>query len=252
MDYHRPQSLDEALTLLAQGVPLAGGTLITPGRREVAAVVDLQSLGLDTFRLEGGFVCAGAMLRLQTLVEAPVQLVPQALAAACRMEAGANLRRMATLGGTIFGARGRSPAACALLALGADGFSAPENVAVSLDALLDQRLAWPQGKLLTEMRWMPDTRLAFESVGRSPADRPIVCVAIGRDAAGWRVSVGGWGERPVLVAGAHTALVRGDLEAAGEASRQACAAADDAWASGEYRSEVAAVLTRRLAKEVMS
>jgi len=252
MHYYRPQSLDEALTLLAQGIPLAGGTLITPKRREVAAVVDLQSLGLDSLRIEAGFVHAGAMLRLQALVDGPAQIVPQALAAACRLEAGANLRRMATLGGTIFGAEGRSPVACALLALGADGISAPENVAISIDRLLDRRPAWPPDALLTEIRWMSDTRLAFESVGRSPADRPIVCVAVGRDAAGWRVSLGGTGERPVLVAGAQAALSSGDLAAAGEAARATYAATDDAWASGEYRSEVAAVLTRRLAGEVMS
>jgi CO/xanthine dehydrogenase FAD-binding subunit len=252
MRYHRPQSLDETLALLAHGIPLAGGTLITPRRRDVAAVVDLQSLSLASLRLEAELVHAGAMLRLQDLVDAPARLVPSVLAAACRLEAGANLRRMATLGGTIFGAQGRSPVACALLALGAEGLSAPENSTLSVDSLLDRRLVWPTGALLMEIRWKADTRLAFASVGRSPADRPIVCVAVGRDAGGWRVSLGGFGQRPVLVPGAQEALSGSDLLAAGEAARAVYAAAEDVWASAEYRSEVAAVLTRRLAGEVMS
>jgi CO/xanthine dehydrogenase FAD-binding subunit len=56
--------------------------------------------------------------------------------------------------------------------------------------------------------------------------------------------------RPVLVPDAELALAAGDVPGAGEAARAAYAQADDAWASAEYRAEVAAVLVRRLAGEV--
>ena len=46
LQYHRPQNLEEALELLEQGVPLAGGTRLTPDLRSVKALVDLQDLDL--------------------------------------------------------------------------------------------------------------------------------------------------------------------------------------------------------------
>jgi CO/xanthine dehydrogenase FAD-binding subunit len=36
--YHRPKTLAEALELLDRGVPLAGGTALTPRRDEIPAV----------------------------------------------------------------------------------------------------------------------------------------------------------------------------------------------------------------------
>jgi len=47
--YHRPQTLDEALTLLTQPItlPLGGGTLLSQGKSDSVQVVDLQlRLGL--------------------------------------------------------------------------------------------------------------------------------------------------------------------------------------------------------------
>jgi CO/xanthine dehydrogenase FAD-binding subunit len=58
--YHRPQTLDEALTLLAQPntVPLGGGTLLSHASTSLSAtnpvsVVDLQALGLDSINKKG-------------------------------------------------------------------------------------------------------------------------------------------------------------------------------------------------------
>ena len=47
--YHRPQTLDEALTLLAQPntLPLGGGTLLSHPTPDPVSVVDLQALGLN-------------------------------------------------------------------------------------------------------------------------------------------------------------------------------------------------------------
>ena len=47
--YHRPQTLEEALTLLTQPntVPLGGGTLLSQPTTDSVQAVDLQSLSLD-------------------------------------------------------------------------------------------------------------------------------------------------------------------------------------------------------------
>ena len=51
IEYYRPQSLEEALELLARPglttVPLGGGTVVNQPSPEPVAVVDLQALGLN-------------------------------------------------------------------------------------------------------------------------------------------------------------------------------------------------------------
>jgi CO/xanthine dehydrogenase FAD-binding subunit len=101
---------------------------------------------------------------------------------------------------------------------------------------------------LTALQWKTKATLRYEQVARSPADRPIVAVAIGHtDGGALRIVLGGFGARPVHVPRAEKALASDDLRAAGEAAAEAYAQAGDVWASAEYRSHAAAVLVRRLA-----
>ena len=53
--YHRPTTLDEALTLLAQPnrTPLGGGTLLSHSKSDSVEAVDLQSLSLDSVKKQG-------------------------------------------------------------------------------------------------------------------------------------------------------------------------------------------------------
>ncbi len=81
--YHRPESLEEALSLLEREsqptVLLAGGTSLNaspPGR--AVEVVDLQAIGYNMIRPEGTLVEIGAMTRLVDL--AAHQSVPVLLA----------------------------------------------------------------------------------------------------------------------------------------------------------------------------
>src|SRR4030067_351266 len=106
--------MDEAMALLEQGVPRAGGTGLTPRRHRLEGVVDLQDLGMAALERKGDGLEVGAGCTLQQIVEADA-LVPSELAAACRAEAAWNLRNMATLGGSVVAGDGRSP----LLAAGA-------------------------------------------------------------------------------------------------------------------------------------
>ncbi|NIR36170.1 MAG: xanthine dehydrogenase family protein subunit M, partial [Actinobacteria bacterium] len=61
--YYRPDSLDEALSLLAEPnrVPLAGGTVVNADREpSEIEVVDLQALGLGGVEHDGDRVRLGA------------------------------------------------------------------------------------------------------------------------------------------------------------------------------------------------
>jgi probable selenate reductase FAD-binding subunit len=251
LEYYRPETIEEALELLQRGIPLAGGTAITPRRREVSAVIDLQELDLDRIESQNNFVLAGAGVKLQSVVDAE-GILPDALRLACRREAGRNLRNMATLAGTLMTADGRSPLLTVMLALETQVLLEPGSKTVSLVELFEQREGEAFRPLITGLKFPGPKALGYEQVARAPADRPLVCAA-----AAWlsendskqqvRVALGGFGSKPILVGQAGYSVEQpGGVEAAVEAARMAFADAGDAWASGEYRSYVAGVLVRRL------
>jgi CO/xanthine dehydrogenase FAD-binding subunit len=272
-EYHRPTSLPRALELLDRGRPLGGGTALTPRRSELHAVIDLQELELTGQQVRGDRLVLGAGLRLQTLHEG-IPGLAAAVAQACALEAGWNIRNQATLGGTVITGDGRSPLLAVLLALDAKLQLEPGGAQAPLEEFLAGRPSSAEGKLIVAVELVLGAPLAFESVARSPADRPLVCAAVSHlGSAGWRVVLGGHGERPLRVRNAEAALEAagqappgasegasqtapaagaGGLwvaapEAAGRAAADAYAEAGDAWASSEYRSHVAGLLVRRLA-----
>jgi CO/xanthine dehydrogenase FAD-binding subunit len=239
-EYHRPKTIEEALELLDVGVPMAGGTAVTPARSGLEAVIDLQDLGLDGFRTTGEGYEFGAALPLQTLVESAETLL-SALVHCCRLEAGWNIRNKATVAGTIVSCDGRSPLVTTLLAMGAEVELARAGDLMPLDAYLDTNA---KGDLITAIHVPRQERLLYEQVARAPFDRPQVCVAVARSET-VRVSLGGFGARPILVDG-------DGLDEWVRNAEQAYVEADDAWASGEYRSSIAGVLTNRLVGEMLA
>lgn len=242
LEYHRPKSMEEALPLLRHGSPLAGGTWLTPRRARLDRVVDLQDLDLDGMRVEAAHVIVGAGIKLQTLVEIG-DPIPGALAMACRLEAGLNLRNMASLAGTLMTADGRSPLATVLLALGATAILESGAGKFGIDELLDLPGRDLSGRLIVRFLLPRSAWLAYEQVARSPVDRPMVCAAAcgdGKDAM--RLTLGGFGPRPIQVP-----IERADPGKAARAAAAAYRQAGDAWAGADYRSEVAGILARRVA-----
>lgn len=244
LEYHRPDSLEQALELLPRARPLGGGTALTPGRRELRAVIDLSRLGLDHIQTGERQIEMGAAVRLQALLEADL---PAELKRVCRLEAGWNLRNQATLAGTIVSCDGRSPLICAMLAVGSELRLEPGSQTVELDAYLDAR---PPDRLITSIGLAWPTRLQYEQVARSPADRPQVCLAAASVGGTLRLALGGFGARPLLI-GAGWKLGPQAVQQAVQAAAVACAGSDDAWASGEYRAAAAAALARRVVTKVI-
>ena len=250
MDYYRPKAIEEALGLLEAGIPLAGGTVLTPRRRQLKAVVDLRDLGLDGIDLEGGQIVVGATTPLQSLVES--DLAPS-LRETFRREAGWNLRNTATLGGTVIAGDGRSPTLTALLALDAIVQAEPGGREIPLAGLLERRAELGRPFLITALRFPEPLAFAYEQVARSPADRPIVCVAAAKlpGAGAITVALGGWGAAPVRLTALEAHLAEGGEPAQpAEFAARACEDAGDAFASAEYRAHAAGVLLGRVLKEV--
>jgi carbon-monoxide dehydrogenase medium subunit len=283
--YFRPTNLDEALRLLKKPntVPLAGGTTLLATEEGIdTAVVDLQDLGLNTIewaKAEDAMVLAvGSMTRLADLDEAlgerPAADGPTALLRQAIRRAGPNTyRHAATIGGIITARLPDSELLAALLALGAwvvlagdeletldldlyegvegsAGANAPasEGVVIPLYAYLRD----PGIKaLLTAVRieWQPG-RGQIERVARTPADDPIVSVALWwPDGRRPSLAATGIAPLPVPLSGVEAALARGNIDEAADAARAAAAHPGDFRGDAAYRAEMAAVLTRRVLKE---
>ena len=256
--YHRPQTLTEALALLAGSnvLPLGGGTLLSRPQIAPVEVVDLQSLGLDSINKKGGDLHLGATVTLQQFLES--HHCPETLKPAIKLEAPINIRNSATVAGALVSCDGRSPFATALLALDAKLEMKSINkmelanmeaesrepghnmVTLGLGEFLPMRSDYLPGKLITLITMPLNIKFAFEFVSRTPADKPIICAALTQWTSGrTRLALGGYGKSPLL---AMDGTEAGGLEAA---ARNAYHEANDEWASAEYRMDVAAVLAKR-------
>jgi CO/xanthine dehydrogenase FAD-binding subunit len=237
--YHRPQSLDEALTLLTQPnrIPLGGGTLLSRSTADPVEVVDLQALGLDSITKSGTNLEIGATVTLQQLLESVH--CPEALKSALKLEAPLNIRNSATVAGTLVACDGRSTFATMLLALDAKieiRYSTDDSRVSNIGEFLPLR---PRG-LITSIAIPLTVKLAFDHVSRTPADKPIVCASVAQWNSGrTRLAVGGYGRVPML------AMDGTESEGIETAARNALHEAADEYGSAEYRMDVAATLAKR-------
>jgi CO/xanthine dehydrogenase FAD-binding subunit len=243
-EYYRPQTLEEALKYLSEPNtrPLGGGTLLSHPSDDPFAVVDLQALGLDKLHKSGNNLEIGATVTLQALLES--SHTPAALKVALKLEAPLNLRNMGTVAGTLVTCDGRSPFAAVMLALDAKlTVVSVESSVVSLGDFLPLRVGADgvrPGTLITKIVIPLQTKLAFETVARTPDDKPIVCAALSQwPSVRTRLVIGGWGSSPSV------ALDGNEVSGVEEAARNSAHDDADQWASAEYRSAVAGVLANR-------
>lgn len=250
--YHRPKTLDEALALLTQPntLPLGGGTLLsqptpfdpTQGKPDSVHAVDLQLLGLDSLRVNGNSLDLGATLTLQSLLES--EHCPEALKRALKLEAPLNIRNSATTAGTLISCDGRSTFATVLLALDAR-LEIRDSIGKSQVSSLGEFLPLRPRGLITSITIPLNIKLAFEYVSRTPADKPIVCVALAQWNSGrTRLTVGGFGKSPML---AMDGTASDDVASA---ARNAFHEATDDYGSAEYRMDVASTLAKRCLESI--
>jgi CO/xanthine dehydrogenase FAD-binding subunit len=94
--------------------------------------------------------------------------------------------------------------------------------------------------LITKIILPLNIKLAFESVSKTPADKPIVCAALAQWNSGrTRLVLGGYGKSPML------AMDGTEAGGAETAARNTYHEATDEWASAEYRVDIAAILAKR-------
>lgn len=187
--YHRPNSLADALQLLAQPdaktAVIAGGTHSVPHLDElVEEVVDLQAVGLDEISLTEDRLEIGAMVRLQTLIE--TEHIPTLIRATAQREGPNTLRHAATLGGVVVATDWESELLASLLVFEAQVTiqSATGTQIMALADFLADVPANLNDGLLTCVSIATEGQTASDRVARTPADKPIVAVLGRRDKAG--------------------------------------------------------------------
>ncbi len=247
VEYHRPETIETSLKLLARKipvtVPLGGGLSLSRPSRESFAVVDLQALGMNKIYKNNREINIGATVTLQQLLEFNLHL--PALKKALRLEATFNIRNTATVAGVLVSADGRSVFTTAMLALSARLIFLPGEEQIFLGDYFPLRNKFRIGRLITNINIPTNVQLAFHYVARTPADLPIVCVGVTQWTSGrTRVVLGGYGTHPMLV------MDGPDSSGAEIAARNAFEDSSDHWASGEYRSDIAGILVNRCLDEL--
>ena len=246
-EYYRPESLEDALKLLTDREkflsPLGGGTKISRHQRDYDGVVDLQSAGLDKIGVGGQVVNVGAMVRLETLLDH--EEIHSEIKRAVSIDSSQNIRNMASLGGWLVSADGRSILSTVLLALDATLEWEPGSERIQMGDWLPLRDIEAPGVLITSVQWHLQSYLTFEYVARSPKDRPVLIVAAAQWGSGrTRIVLGGYGRMPIV------AMDGTESQGADAASRNAYAEAADKWATADYRKNVVAKLALRCLERI--
>lgn len=274
-EYHRPESVEEALALLAEhgydAKLLAGGQSLVPAmnfRMAVPAVlIDLNRIaGLDGIAEADGGLRIGAMVRQRAaerdpLIAARAALISETLP----YVAHAQIRNRGTMGGSIAHADPAAEIPAVMLALDARfRLRGPNGERLVTAGEFFTGLfgtALEPDEMLTEIELpaaAPRTGWAFDEVSRRHGDYALAGIAatVQVDDAGRcssaRIALLSVGEGPVLAAEAAAALVgqapeEGAIRAAAEAASQRDVdPPGDIHASPEYRRQLVKVLVQRV------
>ncbi len=210
IEYHRPETLEQAKKLLNRStpltIPLGGGTMVSRSSQDPVAVVDLQSLGLDKIFNDESIIKIGSMVRLQSLVDTAG--LPAGLSHCVRRENNINIRRAATVGGLLMTSGGNSPLLGCLLALDARLFWEPGNKSTFLAEWIGKNREKNPGKLITGIEFTLPERISYEDIARSPEDHPDLYVVASTWSTGeTRIVVGGTGNYPIVASDGSSNLI---------------------------------------------
>jgi carbon-monoxide dehydrogenase medium subunit len=273
--YHRPTSVDEAVSLLAElddARPLAGGHSLLPAMKirfsTPAALVDLGSIaGLDSIERDGDGIRIGALAtHASVAASAAVRAGCPVLAEAASLIGDRQVRNRGTIGGSLAHADPGADYPTVVKALGATvaavGPGGPREIAAGDFFTGIFTTALEPGELVTSVR-VPVTeggtggayvKHKHPASGYAVAAVAAVVTVDGGTCTRARVVVGGVTGVPVDADEAAAKLEGSPVshEAIAAAAAEVRAALGDAigdtYASAAYRTHLAAVLARRALK----
>jgi carbon-monoxide dehydrogenase medium subunit len=274
MQYESPQSIDAAVSLLAEGTGdtrvLAGGTdllvQLRAGMIEPALVVDIKNIR-ETREIaseDGGFRVGAAVSGAELGEHAALKQAWPGVVEAVELIGSTQIQGRASMGGNLCNASPAADSVPALIAAGATcrivGPGGQRDVAVEDICTGPGQTSLGKGEFVVSfflperparsgdayLRFIPRTEMDIAVVGAAvnlTLDASGVCSAA-------RVALGAVAPTAVLVADAVEALVgtsvdEPDLDKMASAARAACSPIDDKRGTVEYRVKVAGVLARR-------
>jgi carbon-monoxide dehydrogenase medium subunit len=269
--YERARSLDHAIELMGEDDArlLAGGqSLIATLNMRLSRprlLVDINRVsGLDRITLDNGQIEIGALVRYaQAERSAEIAAHAPLIAKALPHIGHPAIRNRGTIGGSIaFGDPAAELPACFVALDGEAVLAGPSGTrVVRADAFYKSlyESALTPRDVLTAIR-IPaatsETRTAFAELARRHGDYAMVGVAATARAAGKALSdvrlvFFGVGSTPVRARAAEAALAAGDIEAAAQAVATDLDPPGDVQASGAVKRQLAQVLLKRVAGELM-
>jgi carbon-monoxide dehydrogenase medium subunit len=256
--YHRPQSLAEALALLAEfgadAKLIAGGQSLGPMMNmrlaQPAELIDLNALsGLDGIHEHPESLEMGALARHHAVASSPlVRRYCPLLAEAAQTIGHYAIRSRGTLGGSLAHADPAAQLPLVAATLGAERRIGAGEFFVSL-----MTTALAPDELLVSVRFpkaAPGERHAYLQFSRRQGDFAIVAVAATLDPQRLRLGIGGAEDRPVLLTDSVT-RERPDPAAVARRARDAVNPAEDPRVPAVYRRELVEVLTRRAVQKCL-
>ena len=271
-DYHAPQTLDDAVALLADidgAMILAGGQSLVPGMNmrlaNPAALIDIQHVpGLTGVDIADGVIRVGAMVRHRALeLDAEVQKVQPLIREVMAHVAHVPIRNRGTVVGSLCHADAAAEMPLVLLLTGgsvvAQSKSGTRIIPSAEFFEFHMTTSRKPDEMIVEARFpvLPDgAGSAFEEFTRRHGDYAIAAVgAIVQktgDGSLSDVSLAACGvtSRPVRLGAAEAVLKGTRLEAealdkAAQAAAAAVTAGDDMHATAAYRKHLAGVLLKR-------
>jgi CO/xanthine dehydrogenase FAD-binding subunit len=204
--YHRPETLQEALQLLARGssktAVLAGKTITDASLDDsIDTVVDLQAIGLHQIHTDGTLHRLEALVPLQTWQDSPT--TPAALRDIIHAEDSFTFRNMRTIASLLYVPDAESQLLAALLACGAvvQVASSTGTQHLALTDFLVQSATLLRTSIPTAVIVDTSGRIAFANVARTPADKPIVAAVARQTPDGQiRLALSGVAATPILLA----------------------------------------------------
>lgn len=271
-EYLLPDSLDEAVTLLAQHgdslLVMAGGTIAMPlindGISRPDRVMGLRYTGLDYIRHTNSILSIGAMTTLAEL--SGDEAIPR-LQEATQNTGGWAIRNMGTVGGNLFAPPPAGDVAVALLAFDAQvklaGQSGDRLVPLADFYTGFMSTALQPDELLAEIQVpIPKGKTVYLKAGRKHANTPaIVTVAAhvlmaGEQVKEARLALNAVGPHPLRATKAEAVLVKagrldeGAITAAAGAAAEECEPFTDAIASEWYRRKMVGVYVKRALAQI--
>jgi aerobic carbon-monoxide dehydrogenase medium subunit len=270
--YERARSLDHAIELIAgteDARLLAGGqSLIATLNMRLSRprlLVDINRVpGLDRITLNKGQIEIGALVRYAQAERSPeIAAHAPLIAKALPFIGHPAIRNRGTIGGSIaFGDPAAELPACFVALDGEAVIAGPSGTrVVKADAFYNGLFesALTPRDVLTAIR-IPvatsETRTAFAELARRHGDYAMVGLAAtaranGKALSNVRLAFFGVGTMPVRARNAETALAAGDIEAAAKALVTDLNPSDDVQARGAVKRQLAGVLLKRVAAELM-